>query len=258
MGPSERRRIARPVSEALYLVIGYAKSDRRGGASYSTSSGDRQVSRSGSVAERVVIVFPVGAVVLAGFALVAPQRFGAVSASYPFAMGFAKLFLLGTFGEMLKYRLTKGSWLLDKSLQRGVVWGVYGLWFTMAFAGFSSLVEGIVARGLWPASLANAPSPLWIAFSKSLWINLLGMFGPGMMVSHEYFNYLIRNGWRSWSLNKFAEQCDPKFVLSFIPKTLLFWIPAHTFTFAMPAEWRVFIAAMLAIVLGFLLSVARR
>ena len=46
--------------------------------------------------------------------------------------------------------------------------------------------------------------------------------------------------------------------LAFVPKTLLFWVPAHTFTFAMPPEWRVFIAAVLAIVLGFLLSVARR
>jgi hypothetical protein len=40
-------------------------------------------------------------------------------------------------------------------------------------------------------------------------------------------------------------------------KTLpLFWIPAHTITFLLPAEFQVLFAASLSIVLGILLSVA--
>jgi hypothetical protein len=78
------------------------------------------------------------------------------------------------------------------------------------------------------------------------------------MLTHEYFNHLIRTRWRAWGLASFAMQSDARFALAFLPKTIVFWVPAHTFTFAMPAEWRVFIAAVLAVVLGFLLSVGRR
>ncbi len=199
-----------------------------------------------------------GAVLMVGYAAIRPAGFGTAAKAHPFVMGFVKLCLLGTFGELLKYRLTRGGWGLDKVLQRACVWGLFGLWFTLAFPGFSALVDGLVAGGLWPARVPLLPGDLWMAFSKSLWINLLGMFAWGMMVSHEYFNYLIRSGWRTWSLVGFGRQVDPGFVLSFVPKTLLFWIPAHSFTFAMPPEWRVFIAAMLAVMLGFLLSVGGR
>ncbi|MCP4592271.1 MAG: hypothetical protein GY842_16175 [bacterium] len=199
-----------------------------------------------------------GALAIIVYAVASPATFGTATKQHPFLMGFLKLFLLGTFGELLKFRLTQGTWGLDKVWQRAGVWGLFGLWFTLAFPGFSALVDALEGAGLWPATVVILPDSIWTAFSKSLWINLLGMFAWGMMVTHEYCNYLIRNAWRSWSLRGFAEQTDPGFVLSFIPKTLLFWIPAHTFTFAMPPEWRVFIAALLAVVLGFLLSAGRR
>jgi len=38
----------------------------------------------------------------------------------------------------------------------------------------------------------------------------------------------------------------------------LFWIAAQTFSFSRPPEWRVLIAAVLAIVLGFMLGVGTR
>lgn len=200
----------------------------------------------------------IGAALLIAVAAAKPALFGSASKDHPFLMGFAKLFLLGTFGELLKCRFARGNWSLDKVLQRAAVWGLFGLWFTLAFPGFSALVDALVAARLWPSRIGVLPDSIWMAFSKSLWINFLGMFAWGMMVTHEYFNYLIRSGWRSWGLKGFAGQVDPGFAFSFIPKTLLFWIPAHTFTFAMPPEWRVFIAALLAIVLGFLLGVGRK
>ncbi len=191
--------------------------------------------------------------------------FGAVTKAHPFFMGFLKLFFLGTLGELLKFRIAHGSFGLDKILQRAAVWGVFGLWFALAFPAFAAAVEGLVSAGLWPGQVVategdpiTALERLWLAFSMSLWINFLGMYAFGMCVSHEYLNHLIASGWRSWGLTRFSESAQPRFILSFLPKTLLFWIPAHTFTFAMPAEWRVFIAALLAVVLGFFLSVGRR
>ena len=207
------------------------------------------------------VIFAAGSAAVLFYALVFTGRFVEMTAAHPFMMGFAKLFFLGTFGELLKFRLARGSWALDKVIQRALVWGVYGLWFVLAFRGFHELVEGLIRAGLWPAAPVEQREflpALWVAFSKSLWINFLGMFAWGMMTGHEYCNHLIRTGWRSWSLKAFADSTDPRFVLAFIPKTLLFWIPAHTFTFAMPHEWQVLIAAVLAVVLGFLLSVGRR
>jgi hypothetical protein len=208
-----------------------------------------------------VAVFALGSLAIIVYALGFRDHFAQTTRAHPFLMGYAKLFALGTFGELLKFRLTKGNWGLDKVLQRAAVWGVYGLWFTLAFPGFAALTKGLIEQGIWPGTLdaeAGFGAKLWLAFSTSLWINFLGMYAWGMMVSHEYCNHVIASGWRSWSLRAFSSRAQPSFVLGFLPKTLLFWIPAHTFTFAMPAEWRVFIAALLAIALGFMLSVGRR
>jgi hypothetical protein len=208
-----------------------------------------------------VAVFALGSLAIIVYALGYQAHFSATTKAHPFLMGYAKLFTLGTFGELLKFRLAKGSWGLDKVLQRAAVWGVYGLWFALAFPGFAALTMGLIEQGIWPGTLdaeAGFGAKLWVAFSMSLWINFLGMYAWGMMVGHEYCNHLIRTRWRSWSLRAFAEATDKRFVLSFLPATLLFWIPAHTFTFAMPREWYVLIAAVLAIVLGFLLSVGRK
>jgi hypothetical protein len=37
-----------------------------------------------------------------------------------------------------------------------------------------------------------------------------------------------------------------------------FWLPVHTINFMLPAEFRVIVAALLAIVLGLILGVAKR
>jgi hypothetical protein len=210
------------------------------------------------------LVFALGAAAVIVYALGFRDHFMQTTRDHPFAMGFIKLFCLGTFGELVKCRLAKGSWALDKAIERAVVWGVYGMWFALAFPGFSMLTEGLIRAGLWPGELAaegeklSFGANLWLAFSKSIWINVLGMYACGMMVSHEFFNFLIAKRWRTWSLKAFADASQPRFVLAFVPKTLLFWIPAHTFTFAMPKEYQVFIAALLAIALGFMLSVGRK
>lgn len=202
-------------------------------------------------------IFALGSAALIGFALARPGQFASLTAAHPFAAGFIKLFFLGTFGEMLKRRLTTGTWYLDRVPARAVVWGLFGWWFTLAFPAFSIIVEGLTAQGLWPAAVPLLPEWLWQAFSKSFWLNGLGMFGWGMMVTHNYCDFVIANGGRRWSLHSYAAQADTQFLLAFIPKTLLFWIAAQTFNYSMPPEWRVFIAALLAIVLGFLLGVSR-
>lgn len=203
-------------------------------------------------------LFTAGSAAIVVFALGWPGVFAGLARVHPFAAGFVKLFFLGTFGELLKRRLRSGAWGLERTFQRAVVWGLFGVWFAVAFPAFSLVVEGLVRDGLWPGQVPVLPAALWIAFSKSLWLNGLGMYGWGMMVTHNYLDFVIQGGWRRWSLRAYAAQADTQFLLAFIPKTLLFWTAAQTFNFSMPAEWRVFIAALLAIVLGFLLGVGGR
>lgn len=202
--------------------------------------------------------FALGSLAIIVFALSWRDTFGVLTRQYPFAAGFVKLFFLGTFGELLKRRLRTGVWGLDHALERAVIWGLFGVWFTVAFPAFAFAVDGLVERGLWPARVPGLPEWLWRAFSQSFWLNGLGMYGWGMMVTHNYLDFLVHGRWRTWSLRAYADQADTRFVLAFLPKTLLFWIAAQTFNYSLPAEWRVFVAALLAIVLGFLLGVGGR
>lgn len=205
-----------------------------------------------------VAMFTLGSAGIVVFALGWPSLFATTTSAHPFLAGFIKLFFLGTFGELLKRRLRTGSWHLDRAPARAVVWGLFGMWFAVAFPAFSAAVEGLVAADLWPVALPFVPPSLWLAFSKSFWLNGLGMYGWGMMVTHNYCDFVIGRNGRVWNLKAYAAQADTQFLLAFIPKTLLFWIAAQTFNYSMPPEWRVFIAALLAIVLGFLLGVARK
>jgi len=67
----------------------------------------------------------------------------------------------------------------------------------------------------------------------------------------------MRWRWRSWSFGAFAEQAQNNFILAFLPRRLRFWIPAQVLTVVMLAKWRVFIATVVAIALGSILSVGR-
>jgi hypothetical protein len=198
-------------------------------------------------------IFASGSVMLMGWAVAGTQTFIAAT-TYTwvtaYAMGYLKLFFLGTLGELIKLRLATGSWRLDKLLQRALVWGLFGMWFTAAFPAFAGATEVLIQKGLW----FDGFKPL----SMSLAINIFGGFALFMMVVHEYFNYLIKNNWTNWSLVSFSRDINREFVFAFLPKTLIFWVIAHTFTFMMPPEWRVLMAAVLAIVLGFFLSVGRK
>ena len=185
-----------------------------------------------------------------------PEEFKNLTSHHPYLMGFVKVSLLATFGEYLKRRLTSGGWSGDPIhifLLRFVGWGIFGLWFTFVFPLFSFGVDACVKAGLWP----QGPS-VWIAFSKSLWINILGMFGWSMMLSHEWLNTCFAKK-RLVSLASFGKEIDTAIWFGFVPKTVLFfWLPAHTITFVLPGVWRILMAAALSVVLGFLLTVSKK
>lgn len=186
----------------------------------------------------------------------APERFAELTRAHPLAMGFLKFALLATFGEHLKRRMAAGRHEFERlpvTAARAAGWGLFGVWIAAAFPLFSSGVEALARDGLWPSG-----GPLWSAFSKSLWINILGGYGFAMMLSHEWLNACIRAG-GPVALPAFAATVDRTVWFVTVPRTIaLFWVPAHTVTFALPGEWRILLAAALSVALGFLISFGAR
>jgi hypothetical protein len=185
------------------------------------------------------------------------DRFAGLTRSYPYPMGMLKIGILGTMGELLGGRIVSGRWRLrgGRLWQRALVWAFLGIVFTAVFPLFSYGSDGLIAQGLVP----GGGSPLAAAFWKSFFMNVI--FAFPMMTFHRYADTLIESGFL-FSRVPFATVfagMDWKNLFSIVaPSCVWFWIPAQTVTFLLPPEFRVMSAAFLAIVLGFILGVARR
>jgi hypothetical protein len=185
------------------------------------------------------------------------EAFKALTAAHPYLMGFAKIALLGTMGELLGARIVTGAWRLGgiRIHQRVLVWGFLGIVFTVVFPLFSFGVEGLLSAGLVPGS----GSALAAAFWKSFFMNLI--FAFPMMVFHRITDTLIERGelFSTWPLLTVWQSIDWRSMLHVVGFACLwFWIPAHTLTFTLPAEFRVVSAALLAVVLGGILGFAKK
>ncbi len=183
--------------------------------------------------------------------------FAAATVAFPFTMGFFKIGLLGTMGELLGARIALGQWRLSgiRLWQRVLVWGVLGWVFTVVFPLFSFGVDGLLAKGLIPGE----GSALAGAFWKSLFMNLI--FAFPMMVSHRITDTLIERGqlFSIWPLVEVFTGIDWKNMFRIVGFSCLwFWIPAHTVTFTLPSEFRVVCAALLAVALGCILGLAKK
>ena len=185
------------------------------------------------------------------------ENFGHVTSQFPYIMGFLKFALLATFGEMLKHRIKTGSWAVSRFPLRVLVWGFYGIVMTIAFSLFAKGTESMMSGNLWFGSnlkLDNGFGNKFIfALTTSFFMNMI--FAYPMMFSHEWFGQVIEKGKFIGGAEFFAS-CDSKVWGSFIPKTILFfWVPAHTVTFLLPAEFRVLVGAALSVALGFILTI---
>ena len=185
------------------------------------------------------------------------EIFKALTRAYPYTMGFFKIAILGTMGEILGGRIVTGQWRLVgiRLPQRTLVWGFLGLVFTAVFPLFSFGVDGLLAAGLIPGKGSVVAAALW----KSVFMNLI--FGFPMMVFHRITDTLIDRGelLGSWPLADVTTSIDWKNMYRIVGAACLwFWIPAHTITFLLPPEFRVVSAALLAVVLGAILGFAKK
>ena len=195
------------------------------------------------------------------------------NASHGMVMSFLKFGVLSTLGVMLGSRISSGKYLTPTFgvLPRMIVWGVLGMGINMAMIIFSKGtpmfmeymgMEGAVASF---ASEDFTMNKLWVALAVSVAMNTI--FAPVFMTLHKITDaHIAANGGSLKALitpipmaERFAAinwQAQWGFVFK---KTIpLFWYPAHTITFLLPAEQRVLFAALLGIVLGVLLAVSKK
>ncbi len=188
-----------------------------------------------------------------------PSRNSIVAATlaHPYLMGFIKFVLLGTMGELLGGRIATGKWRLTgiRLWQRALIWGFIGIMLTCVFPLFSAGVEDLLGKRLLP----GAGLPLMHALWKSTLMNLL--FGFEMMIFHRFTDTLISRGklFSLWPIVETYRSIDWKNMFRVVGGALLwFWIPAHTLTFMLDAEYRVIAAALLGIALGLILGFAAK
>ncbi len=204
--------------------------------------------------------------VLAAFALIliipaTREGFKSLSAEHPYIMGFIKFALLATVGEILALRIKKKEWSLPPlTAARLVIWGLIGIAITFMMKFFSNGVGAMMEKGLLPNPAEGFLRDLLRAFFTAALMNLC--FGPVFMAFHkctDKYLELRASGVKKPGLRGVIEGIDWHGFVSFtLFKTIpLFWIPAHTLTFMLPAEYQVIVAAALSIALGIILSLKK-
>ena len=182
------------------------------------------------------------------------------TSSHPYWMGFFKFALLATMGEILALRIAHRGWKRSVGMVwKIIVWGILGVLITFMFSFYSAGVSIIMASA---ATLLNNSflSMLVQAFLTSLLMNLT--FGIVFMAGHRLSDTYIEMRFKQKkpSLKELVHAVDWEGFLAFVVfKSIpLFWIPAHTLTFLLPASYRVVTAAYLSIILGLILVYANR
>lgn len=203
------------------------------------------------------------------------EWFNHATASTPFIMAFFKFALLATFGEMLALRIRKGVYS-EKGfgiVPRMMVWGFLGMCITMAMMIFKNGTPAFLEaafhmeRGTLSTIFAS-PELTWgkvgIAFAVSVAMNTI--FAPVMMTFHKCTDiHILENGGtvggllRPLKMREIISKkvnWDVQWNLVFKKTIPLFWFPAHTITFILPANLQVLFAALLGVALGLILALA--
>ena len=206
------------------------------------------------------------------------QGYRELNHSHPYLLSFIKFFILASTGEIIGQRIRKGNYSLRGFglFPRAIVWGFLGISIKMAFVvfGFGAPIM-LESMGL-SYSTANPAEILdnnfltngsWLQFLTALTVSttLNVFFAPVFMTVHKITDTHIsshrgklRSLWTPIQIRKIIKEMDWGVQWGFVfKKTIpLFWIPAQTLNFLLPAEYRVLVAAVYSIILGVILAIA--
>lgn len=174
---------------------------------------------------------------------------------HPYLSGFAQFFILATMGELLTLRIVKKNWVKPHGLiYRMLVWGVIGITISLMFEVFAVGVVHLLNVGMLPGK----GNKLAASFFTSLIANL--SYGPTFMGAKQISDVLIdkRVGEKvKISILDAARCVDWGMFLKIAVFITLICVmtPVHTVTFMLPEEYRVFMAAVVSIIIGVLLAI---
>lgn len=196
--------------------------------------------------------------VLAVLLLVLPQVGGVFFAwadRYRLLGGFVKFFLFASYGDILSQRLKNGNYRVRGFIFKALVWGLIGVSIVWIFAIFTQGIAALQTEKLLPGSSGGFVFALLV----SVFMNLT--FAPAMMLFHRVSDHYIEHRLNTpdHTLFKTVAAIDyVGFVRFVLFRTIpFFWIPAHTITFLLPGQYRVFFAALLGVALGLILGLAK-
>lgn len=165
-------------------------------------------------------------------------------AAHPMGSAMVQFAILGTLGEVVAASArARRAALPCTPLQlagKAIAWALLGVIIKYGFTGMKGFTQALLDKHLLPAFLGAGVGK---AFAVSALTNVF--FGPQMMAFHRIEDNVIlgqkgfaglERAW--WTL-------------------LWFWIPAHTLTFALPADYQLGLAALWGLVLGVILGLSK-
>jgi hypothetical protein len=193
---------------------------------------------------------------------------------------FIKFALLATMGEVIGLRIKTGVFNQKGFgiLPRAIVWGLLGITIKLAFDIFAAGIPAFLEKSCSISGISDAMKAKDISdaisqglggtrFLAALCIStaMNVIYAPVMMTFHKITDtHIVDNGgtvgglFKSINMGGILGRINWNVQWNFVFKKTIpfFWIPAHTITFMLPAEYRVAFAALLGIALGVILSFA--
>ena len=170
--------------------------------------------------------------------------------------GFIKFFIFASYGDLISHRLRHANYKVVGLLPKALIWGFIGIVIVFVFRLFSEGVYNLQNENLLPFK----DIPLFFALFTSIFMNLI--FAPTMMLFHRITDHYIEakiNHQAHTIFDTIKAINYPHFMTFVVFRTIpLFWIPAHTITFLLPDNYRVFFASLLGIALGLILGIAKQ
>ncbi len=198
------------------------------------------------------------------------EIYNITNATHPYMLAFLKFAILATVGEMIGLRIRSGVYTYEGfgAMPRAFIWGLYGVWIAIAMKTFAVgapfMVETLGVKGVIAAMGGGfSPEKLIGAFSISVMMNTA--YAPVFMSLHKVTDaHIVENGGSLKSLitpiamRRHFSNLDWDTQWNFVFKRTipLFWIPAHTITFLLPASSQVLFAALLSIALGVIMAIS--
>lgn len=192
------------------------------------------------------------------------EIYNTINREHGLVMSFLKFAILATLGESLGLRIRKGIYDYKGFglLPRAIVWGFLGIAIKVSFLVFQTGAVNLLSY-LGVTLGDSFGDKLLQAFTASALMNLI--FAPVMMSLHKITDtHIVETGgsviglFSKIDVAEILHKVDWRTMWGFVfKKTIpLFWIPAHTITFLLPASFQVLFAAVLGIVLGVILAFA--